>query len=202
MDKNSYWLPPNLEFQRMTDCHTTGRVDTFHQMPHTEWQCPNMYPGLPLDTRTHRYAWWTGRGMGDDTEHNAQVAGRYFDPESGEWKTMWWADPNSPVLQEQLALPEVQEMRRKTAEARTRAQSSIRELDPTQQARVRDLLDQGAFRSVYDALDQVRSEVGMPPVDYSDITAPTKSNTLAWTIIGGAALLFGGAGVYYWLKKR
>ena len=77
-DRMSYWMPPNSEFLDSTGCVRTGRVETFHQLPRSEWSCPNEYPGLPLDPVYHRVQWWKRptltsqprplRGMGDARE--------------------------------------------------------------------------------------------------------------------------------------
>lgn len=57
-ERMSYWMAPNEEFLDSTGCFCTGRVETFHMMPRREWNCPNEYPGLPLDPVYNYVRWW------------------------------------------------------------------------------------------------------------------------------------------------
>jgi len=57
-ERMSYWMPPNQGFLPSTGCHSTGRVETFFQLPQNEWSCPNEYPGLPLHPKYHNVEWW------------------------------------------------------------------------------------------------------------------------------------------------
>jgi hypothetical protein len=54
----SRYLPPSQEFLPSTGCHRTGRVATFHQLPKSEWSCPNGYPTLPQSPEYFNYQWW------------------------------------------------------------------------------------------------------------------------------------------------
>lgn len=196
MSDVSYWLPPNTFFRTMMGCQPTGRLEVFHQMPHAEWSCPNRYPQLPIDEEHNRYAWWSGRGLGEGPQQ------------------FFFTSPSNPILQEQLRTPEGQKLLRDTAAVRTMQQSAIFELPQEQQAEVRSLLERGVFRTVEEALDHVRRQFGMPPLDYSDVAVQqwvstieqqqqqaSSRSTWSWVIIGGAALVFAGVAAYYvWWK--
>jgi hypothetical protein len=61
----SRYLPPGREFLPATGCRRTGRVVTFHQLPKSEWSCPNAYPTLPQHEGFNNYAWWK-YGLSED----------------------------------------------------------------------------------------------------------------------------------------
>lgn len=203
-----YWLKPNKEFDLYTGCRRTGVVKTFFQMPLNEWICPDRFSGIASQSGGMS---GLGDAYDDAVARGEQVFGYYY--ENGERKPMYYVDPSNPRVQEQLATPRAQELIRKTAAVRTYQQANISQLTSTQQAMVRDLMDRGVYRTVQEALDHVRQQLGLPPVDYSDAAIQrffqqveseqrgvTASNTLAWFTIGGAALLFGGALIYYLVR--
>lgn len=60
----SRWLAPNLEFLAWTGCAPTGRVETFFQLPKSEWSCPDEYPSLPKHPEYNNYMWWSRPSLG------------------------------------------------------------------------------------------------------------------------------------------
>ena len=76
-ERMSYWMAPNEEFLESTGCYRTGRVETFHMMPRSEWSCKNEYPGLPLDPVYNYVRWWERPTLTSQPQPTHPVVGQF-----------------------------------------------------------------------------------------------------------------------------